>query len=125
MKQSSGRIDRLNTPFKDLYYYHLKSRSGIDLAISRTLKEKKDFNATGYAKRYTFTPEALPKAAQKGEFNEGKADTILVSFDYTHGDIPVLIVGRKDKGEIDIINAFKGDEAKELYQKLTMKKGEV
>ena len=63
MKQSSGRIDRLNTPFKDLYYYHLKSRSGIDLAISRTLKEKKDFNATGYAKRYTFTPEALPKAA--------------------------------------------------------------
>lgn len=63
MKQSSGRIDRLNTPFKDLYYYHLKSRSGIDLAISRTLKEKKDFNATGYAKRYTFTPEALSKAA--------------------------------------------------------------
>lgn len=55
---------------------------------------------------------------------KGKADTILVSFDYTHGDIPVLIVGRKDKGEIDIINAFKGDEAKELYQKLTMKKGE-
>lgn len=63
MKQSSGRIDRLNTPFKDLYYYHLKSRSGIDLAISRTLKEKKDFNATGYVKRYTFTSEASPKAA--------------------------------------------------------------
>lgn len=56
---------------------------------------------------------------------KNKSDTILVSFDYTHGDIPVLIVGRKDKGEIDIINAFKGDEAKELYQKLTMKKGEV
>lgn len=56
---------------------------------------------------------------------KNKSDTFLVSFDYTHGDIPVLIVGRKDKGEIDIINAFKGDEAKELYQKLTMKKGEV
>lgn len=63
MKQSSGRIDRLNTPFKDLYYYHLKSRSGIDLAISRTLKEKKDFNATGYAKRYTFASESLPNVA--------------------------------------------------------------
>ena len=42
--QASGRIDRLNTPYKDLYYYHLKSRSGIDLAISKALKEKKKFN---------------------------------------------------------------------------------
>lgn len=44
MEQSSGRIDRLNTPYTDLYYYHLKTRSGIDLAISRALKEKKKFN---------------------------------------------------------------------------------
>ena len=44
MQQATGRIDRLNTPFKDLYYYHLKSRSGIDLAISKALKEKKKFN---------------------------------------------------------------------------------
>jgi superfamily II DNA or RNA helicase len=44
MTQAAGRIDRLNTPFKDLYYYHLKSRSGIDLAISKALKEKKNFN---------------------------------------------------------------------------------
>lgn len=55
---------------------------------------------------------------------ENKSDTFLVSFDYTHGDIPVLIVGRKGKSGIDIINAFKDDEAKELYQKLTVKKGE-
>ena len=54
---------------------------------------------------------------------KGKSDTILVSFDYTHG--PVLIVGRKKKGEIEVINAFKDEEAKELYQKLTTKKGEV
>lgn len=44
MVQSSGRIDRLNTPYTDLYYYHLKSRSGIDLAISKALKDKKKFN---------------------------------------------------------------------------------
>lgn len=44
MIQSSGRIDRLNTPYEDLYFYHLKSRSGIDLAISKALKSKKKFN---------------------------------------------------------------------------------
>ena len=48
MQQAAGRIDRLNTPYKDLYYYHLKSRSGIDLAISRALSQKKDFNETRY-----------------------------------------------------------------------------
>lgn len=49
MTQAAGRTDRLNTPYTDLYYYHLKSRSGIDLAISRSLKEKKNFNETQYA----------------------------------------------------------------------------
>lgn len=50
MAQSAGRIDRLNTPFKDLYYYHLKSRSGIDLGISRALTQKKKFNARKFTK---------------------------------------------------------------------------
>lgn len=44
MQQAAGRIDRMNTPFKELHYYHLKSKSGIDMAISRALKEKKNFN---------------------------------------------------------------------------------
>lgn len=46
MAQSAGRIDRLNSPFIDLYYYHFKSRSGIDLAISKALDQKKQFNET-------------------------------------------------------------------------------
>lgn len=50
MVQSSGRIDRLNTPYTDLYFYHLKSRSGIDLAISKALQNKKKFNETGFYK---------------------------------------------------------------------------
>ena len=44
MVQAAGRIDRLNTPYRDLYYYHLKSRASIDLAISRALAQKKQFN---------------------------------------------------------------------------------
>lgn len=44
VEQASGRIDRRNTPYKDLYYYHLKSRSQIDMQISRALHGKKDFN---------------------------------------------------------------------------------
>ena len=44
MLQSAGRIDRLNTPYTNLYYYHLKSKSGIDLAISKALTTKKKFN---------------------------------------------------------------------------------
>ena len=48
MTQAAGRIDRLNTQFKDLYYYHLKSKSGIDLVISNALKNKKNFNESRY-----------------------------------------------------------------------------
>lgn len=50
MQQSAGRTDRMNTPFKDLYYYHLKTRSGIDLAISKALSNKKKFNETKFVK---------------------------------------------------------------------------
>lgn len=50
MAQAAGRIDRLNSPYKHLYYYHLKSRSGMDLAISKALETKKIFNETKFIK---------------------------------------------------------------------------
>ena len=48
--QAAGRIDRLTTTYNDLNYYHLKSKSGIDLAISKSLSEKKKFNETKFDK---------------------------------------------------------------------------
>lgn len=51
MEQARGRIDRMNTPYTDLYYYTLKSRAGLDLAISRALRDKKKFNETRYFNR--------------------------------------------------------------------------
>lgn len=48
MTQAAGRIDRLNTPFTDLYYYVFTSNSHIDGAIARALRGKKDFNAKNF-----------------------------------------------------------------------------
>ena len=50
--QAKGRIDRMNTPFSILYYYHMLSKSPIDLAIRRALKDKKEFNVRRFAKKY-------------------------------------------------------------------------
>lgn len=49
MKQAAGRIDRMNTPFTDLYYYQLKSSAPIDSAISYSLRRKKKFNERKFA----------------------------------------------------------------------------
>jgi hypothetical protein len=48
--QAAGRIDRVNTPFRDLYYYHLRSNAPIDICIMRALKAKKSFNAYTFVK---------------------------------------------------------------------------
>lgn len=48
LEQARGRIDRMNTPFKDLYYYHLRSNAPIDVAIWRKLKDKKSFNERSF-----------------------------------------------------------------------------
>lgn len=50
-EQAEGRIDRLNTPFRDLYYTYLISKSSIDKAVIRANVEKRKFNEKAFAKR--------------------------------------------------------------------------
>lgn len=52
LEQASGRIDRLNTPFDDLYYYRLKSNSPIDVRMNVALQNKKDFNSRDLVRKY-------------------------------------------------------------------------
>lgn len=48
MEQAAGRINRTNTPFACLFYYYLKSKSPIDIAIEKALKQKKKFNESKF-----------------------------------------------------------------------------
>lgn len=50
-EQAAGRIDRRNTPFKDLYYFNFKTHASIDVAIARALKRKKNFNESKFFER--------------------------------------------------------------------------
>lgn len=49
---------------------------------------------------------------------------LLVSYDFSNGeDNDIVLVGTKtEKRDVEIINAFQGKEARELYEKLVTKK---
>jgi superfamily II DNA or RNA helicase len=47
-EQAHGRIDRMNTGFRDLWFYEFISDSFIDKAIRRSLKAKKNFNVAAF-----------------------------------------------------------------------------
>ena len=49
-------------------------------------------------------------------------ESVIVSVSFSEKDQGVLIVGRQKNGVMDIINAFQGKEAYELYMKLVTKK---
>lgn len=47
-------------------------------------------------------------------------DTLLVSFDFTHGDDnKILLVGKKTGKTVTIVNAFEGEKAFDIYKTLT------
>lgn len=52
MVQAAGRIDRMNSPYEKLYYFHLKSNAPIDKAIARALATKKDFNEKDFVGKF-------------------------------------------------------------------------
>ena len=51
-EQAQGRIDRLNTPFTDLYYYVFRSGATIDQMIQKAITHKKNFNESAYRKAW-------------------------------------------------------------------------
>lgn len=52
MEQAAGRIDRMNTKYSDLWYYHLQTHSGIDNSIAKALKKKEKFNENKFSKSF-------------------------------------------------------------------------
>lgn len=54
---------------------------------------------------------------------EENTGSVIVSWDFSHGkDVNVLLVGKQTNGRVDIVNAFQGEEAEELYKRLTVLK---
>lgn len=64
-KQASGRIDRVNTPYSDLYYYYISTNAPIDKQIGKALHRKKDFNAVKFFKDDDYSKAYNPYEHEK------------------------------------------------------------
>lgn len=52
-----------------------------------------------------------------------KIGAVIVSWDFSHErDKRILLVGKKNGSNVDIINAFQGEEAIDLYERLTKRR---
>lgn len=51
-------------------------------------------------------------------------DSVIVSWNFTNKDSGVLLVGQQINGRVVVVNAFEGEEARDIYKKLTTIKGE-
>ncbi len=52
--------------------------------------------------------------------------SVIVSWDFSNGrDIGVLLVGKQVNGKVEIVNAFQGKEAVEIYEKLIISNGNL
>jgi len=49
---------------------------------------------------------------------------VIVSWVFTPGAMGILLVGQQTAGKVEVINQFTGEEAEELFHKLTTRKEE-
>ena len=76
LEQASGRIDRLNTPFEDLYYYRLKSNSPIDVRMNMALQNKKNFNSRDLVRTYNQKYFSKPEDKVETKLNDIQSDPL-------------------------------------------------
>lgn len=48
-----------------------------------------------------------------------KTGAVIVSWNFAHGDAGLVLVGHQNNGNMNVINTFSGNDAKELFEKLT------
>lgn len=76
LEQASGRIDRLNTPFEDLYYYRLKSNSPIDVRMNMALQNKKNFNSRDLVRTYNQKYFSKPEDKAETKLTDIQSDPL-------------------------------------------------
>ena len=132
LEQASGRIDRLNTPFDDLYYYRLKSNSPIDVRMNMSLINKKNFNQRDLVRKYNeryFSQPAVPPEQKSEQLTLGiESDPLPESFfkkpktkGYTVNDSVQQILNNWDDFEDDTVPKKVDERVDPFAEKYKMK----